>query len=634
MAILPLIQLLLFLSPFSSASNVNTITLSQPLEDGATLVSPNGTYELGFFTPGNSPNRYVGIWYKNIPLTTVVWVANRHNPSKPNSSTLTIDTQGNLVLLTHNHTVLWSTNSTQKASAPIVHLLDSGNLVLRDNDDPQNQNFLWQSFDYPSDTLLPGMKLGWDLKRGLNRRLIAWKNWDDPSPGDFTWSFVLTNNPEMVLWKGETEYYRGGPWNGIQFSAAPSLKYDPAFSFKFVSNNEELYYTYSLNNQSVISRLVMNQTSYERQRYTWIGEAKAWRKYSSVPRDYCDSYNLCGSFGSCAMGQSPVCQCLRGFEPKSAQNWIAMDWSEGCVRSGNWSCGEKDKDGFLRFSNLKAPDTKRSWVNGSMTLEECRIKCLGDCNCSAYANSDIRGDGSGCAIWFDELIDVRRIPEAGQDIYIRLATSEIDEEGGNKKVVAVVLATIVPFVFVMLLTFAYIYRRNRRRIRGDQIDLELPFYELATIASATNDFSSDNKLGEGGFGPVYRGILQDGQEIAVKRLSQRSGQGLNEFKNEVILCAKLQHRNLVKVLGCCIQGEEKLLIYEYMPNKSLDFFLFDDRPTMASVVVMLSSECDMPQPKEPSFLMEKVSAFEEQFSSGKQQSSSINEASISLLEAR
>ncbi|XP_061336675.1 G-type lectin S-receptor-like serine/threonine-protein kinase SD1-1 [Gastrolobium bilobum] len=110
---------------------------------------------------------------------------------------------------------------------------------------------------------------------------------------------------------------------------------------------------------------------------------------------------------------------------------------------------------------------------------------------------------------------------------------------------------------------------------SEQEDLEVPLFEFALIAHATDHFSNHKKLGEGGFGPVYKGTLPDGHEIAVKRLSRTSGQGLKEFKNEVILCAKLQHRNLVKVLGCCIEEDEKLLIYEFMANKSLDFFLFD-----------------------------------------------------------
>ncbi|KAL8510466.1 hypothetical protein ACS0TY_017324 [Phlomoides rotata] len=106
-------------------------------------------------------------------------------------------------------------------------------------------------------------------------------------------------------------------------------------------------------------------------------------------------------------------------------------------------------------------------------------------------------------------------------------------------------------------------------------DLELPLYHLSTITKATNNFSINNKLGEGGFGPVFKGLLEDGQEIAVKRLSSTSLQGLEELKNEVVCIAKLQHRNLVKLLGWCIQGEEMMLVYEYMPNKSLDLILFD-----------------------------------------------------------
>ncbi|KAL5995474.1 hypothetical protein ACLOJK_025536 [Asimina triloba] len=114
--------------------------------------------------------------------------------------------------------------------------------------------------------------------------------------------------------------------------------------------------------------------------------------------------------------------------------------------------------------------------------------------------------------------------------------------------------------------------------RSDEVDSnELPWIDLQTVKSATADFSEANKLGQGGFGPVYKGVLPDGREVAIKRLSRSSGQGVEEFKNEVILIAKLQHRNLVRLLYCCVEGEEKLLIYEYMPNTSLDVFLFDPK---------------------------------------------------------
>ncbi|KAK9919667.1 hypothetical protein M0R45_028252 [Rubus argutus] len=105
----------------------------------------------------------------------------------------------------------------------------------------------------------------------------------------------------------------------------------------------------------------------------------------------------------------------------------------------------------------------------------------------------------------------------------------------------------------------------------------IPFFDLRTIAAATNNFSFSNKLGAGGFGSVYKGVLSNGNEVAVKRLSKNSGQGIEEFKNEVELIANLQHRNLVRIIGCCVKDEEKMLIYEYLPNKSLDFFIFNEK---------------------------------------------------------
>ncbi|KAK1422624.1 hypothetical protein QVD17_17910 [Tagetes erecta] len=128
--------------------------------------------------------------------------------------------------------------------------------------------------------------------------------------------------------------------------------------------------------------------------------------------------------------------------------------------------------------------------------------------------------------------------------------------------------------------------------RDDDDIGEINSFNLRTIQVATNNFSSENKLGEGGYGPVYKGVLEDGREIAVKRLSRNSGQGLTEFKTEVQLIVKLQHKNLVRLLGCCVQGFERLLVYEFMPNNSLESLLFDankskdlDWPKRANIVI-------------------------------------------------
>ncbi|XP_019449118.1 PREDICTED: G-type lectin S-receptor-like serine/threonine-protein kinase At4g27290 [Lupinus angustifolius] len=589
MLVIILIKLLI-LSNISFATD--TITQLQSLTDGNTLVSEDGRFELGFFTPGTSINRYVGLWYKNIQVKTVVWVANRDNPIKDNSSMLSINTEGNLVLLNLDNIVLWSTNTTTngttKASNIVAQLLDSGNLVLREENDSNAQNYLWQSFDYPSDTLLPGMKIGWNFKTGLNRRLIAWKSWDDPSRGDLIWGLVPHNNPELVMWKGSQVFYRSGPAVGTQFSGSSTLGSSSDINYTFVFNKDELYFSHNFTDKSLLLILVLNQTTSSGQRLTWSSDTQTWRMSSLVPIDYCDTYNLCGPFGNCITGVAPICSCLEGFRPKSQQNWSQGVWTQGCMHNGNWSCRVESSDGFRKFSNMKMPDTTRSWLNESMTLEECKVKCWENCSCSAYANSNTRGQGSGCSMWFGDLLDLREISNGGQDLYIRLAASEIDQDAkGDSKKKVIVIASTISSLCVMLIIFTLIYWKRRSKFKeipewtrdnnneSKQEDLEVPLFDLSLVKHATNDFSTYNKLGEGGFGPVYKGKLPDGQEIAVKRLSQTSKQGLREFKNEVELCARLQHRNLVKVLGCCIQEDEKMLIYEFMANKSLDFFLFD-----------------------------------------------------------
>ncbi|KAK4588152.1 hypothetical protein RGQ29_019231 [Quercus rubra] len=150
-------------------------------------------------------------------------------------------------------------------------------------------------------------------------------------------------------------------------------------------------------------------------------------------------------------------------------------------------------------------------------------------------------------------------------------------------IIAVVAATVVS-ILLLCIGYYLLCRRAKKKYNAvpyenesGEITADSLQYDLATIEAATNNFADDNKLGSGGFGEVFKGTLPNKQEIAVKRLSQTSRQGAEEFKNEVLLVAKLQHRNLVRLLGYCLEGEEKLLVYEFVPNKSLDYFLFDPK---------------------------------------------------------
>ncbi|MCD7455217.1 hypothetical protein HAX54_027429 [Datura stramonium] len=146
-----------------------------------------------------------------------------------------------------------------------------------------------------------------------------------------------------------------------------------------------------------------------------------------------------------------------------------------------------------------------------------------------------------------------------------------------RTIIAITVPLISLVVFITLITVGFARKANgRRKDINEHSNAKSLHYDIGAIQDATNNFSVGNRIGQGGFGDVYKGKLPNGQEIAVKRLSQSSNQGAEEFKSEVLLVAKLQHRNLVRLLGFCLQGLERILIYEFVPNKSLDYYLFDD----------------------------------------------------------
>ena len=236
-----LISFSIFLE-FCSATD--TINSTQSFIDGHTLVSSGQSFELGFFSPNGSKSRYLGTWYKNFP-DIIVWVANRENPITESNGVLTISNSGSLALLDQTKRSIWSSGSTRATENPVVQLLDSGNLVLREKGDVNPESYMWQSFDFPYNTLLPDMKLGWNFSTGLEQYLTSWRTASDPSPGDFTYQIEIVGLPQVVLRKGSEKKFRSGPWNGLIFGGIQLLKV-VIFKYSIVYNADELYFSYEL----------------------------------------------------------------------------------------------------------------------------------------------------------------------------------------------------------------------------------------------------------------------------------------------------------------------------------------------------------------------------------------------------
>ncbi|KAK9907865.1 hypothetical protein M0R45_000052 [Rubus argutus] len=330
------------------------------------------------------------------------------------------------------------------------------------------------------------------------------------------------------------------------------------------------------------------------QHLVWNEADRQWKELWSSPKYRCDWYGHCGANSKCSPNNVNLfeCECLPGYEPKSIDGWNVRDGSDGCVskRVGVSKCG--NGEGFVKVARVKDPDaSKAARLKTSMSTKECEQECLRNCSCKAYMSKKIEGVVD-CLTWYDDLMDIVVYTEAGpgRDLYVRVDKIELAENAAYSqgffrrgRLVIPILFALLALVLINMLACWLLKRKGKTKdfLEVDEIEEskrhpELQFFDLNTLVAATDNFSDVNKLGQGGFGCVYKGELPNEQKVAVKRLSGNSGQGTDEFKNEVELIAGLQHRNLVKLLGCCIKGEERILVLEYMPNKSLDSFLFDN----------------------------------------------------------
>ncbi|XP_074370867.1 G-type lectin S-receptor-like serine/threonine-protein kinase At4g27290 [Apium graveolens] len=538
------------------------------------------------------------MWYR-ISSSTVIWVANREIPINSTSGVLKLTTSGTLNIFrnTSDLTPIWSSNASFSVQNPVAELRENGNFVIREENDDNPVSFFWQSFDHPTDTLFSGMKLGKNFVTGQEWYLSCWKNSDDPAQGEYTYRLDPTGYPHNVIMKGQNLTFQTGAWNGVRFSGRPKSSGNTMYTHKVVINKEEVYYMFEQINSSV-SRLMINQSG-KGQRWTWLQQAQKWSILYEVPSDNCDNYNICGAYGDCNINNGPVCGCLEKFVPIDVDAWTKGDWGSGCTRKKPLDC--QKGDGFRKYSHIKEPDTLSTWIDERINLKECKKSCLRNCSCMAYASLNISKGETGCLQWFGDLKDIREVSEGGADLFIRVAFSDSDRE--KNKATFIISLSVVGGVCLLGLPLAFCIwkiikkksklKRSKGILQGSpkgilrgsskehsnmsqKEDPDLPYFSLTTLLHATNNFANSNKIGQGGFGPVFKGILEDGQQVAVKCLSETSTQGTNEFMNEVKFIAKLQHRNLVRLLGYCTDEENKMLIYEYMPNKSLDWHIFNE----------------------------------------------------------
>nr|XP_029150725.1 G-type lectin S-receptor-like serine/threonine-protein kinase At4g27290 [Arachis hypogaea] len=446
---------LLFSFILRSSTSLDNITPVQSITDGETLISLGGTFELGFYSPGNSNGRYLGIWYHNIFPKVVVWVANREKPLNNTSGVLKLTGEGLLVLVNRssNSSIVWSTNMSSKVEDkwnPVAQLLESGNLVVKDGHN--GDHFLWQSFDYPCDTSLPGMKLGWDLGTGLERTLSSSKSIDDPGRGHYTLRIDLRGDPQIVLMNGNATTIRVGPWNGLMFSGATTYLRYSQFSSQFVFNEQEVFVRFRPENTSKYIRGVAYPWG-ALQVLHWSIQTRGWETLISIPEAECDKYAICGANSICSTTPTPVCSCLEGFAPKYPGKWKESDWSDGCVRITPLSCS---RDGFKKVTGIVLPDTSSSWYNRTMNLLECKEFCLKNCSCTAYSNLDIRDGGSGCLIWFHDLIDIR---QGSQDFYIRIDDKQ-NNDSSKRKQAGIIVGFILFIMIVILGLKLFLWRKK------------------------------------------------------------------------------------------------------------------------------------------------------------------------------
>ena len=366
---------------------------------------------LGFFQPGKNSsarrNRYLGIWYANIPQT-VVWVANREQPITDSDGLLTILDNGNIALVDSSGSLIWSSGVRAFFNNTRARLLDSGNLVV-EQDDGQT---IWESFDHPGDTYLHGMKVHneWGA---VEKRITSWKNEEDPSPGDI---FAAFSSLQLMLFKNSRIIWSSGPLIGnfsVGYVSNSGTGQLPVI-FQLEGSRENLTLSVA---DFWMDTLVKSTIEYSGKfnALVWQKAPNSWRSLFTIPSKFCDNYGVCGPWGAC---EDNTCSCLEGFEPRNKSNPFG-----GCVRKVPLQFSPEDKFLSVKKTNFAGNFT----MVDPKTEEECQSGCLSRNQCTAYTYSNLTTElGKGyCLLWDGDIPNLMAPGTGTFNLSIRVDASEL-----------------------------------------------------------------------------------------------------------------------------------------------------------------------------------------------------------------
>ncbi|KAI6689077.1 hypothetical protein NL676_025905 [Syzygium grande] len=485
-------------------------------------------------------------------------MANRDQPVNGRSSKLSLGKNGDLVLTDAGRTVVWapSTKSSSESSRKLLQLLDTGNLVLRD----KQLNISWQSFDSPTNTLLPLQKLT------RNMPLVSSRSKNNFSSGYYKLYFD-SDNLLRLLFDGPkiTGVYWPDPWlNSWQagrttYNDSRVAMLDPYGNF---TSSDDFTFLTSDYGAKVQRRLMVDHDG--NVRVYSQSEEEEWIVSWQAKSEPCTIHGICGPNSMCTYHprEGRSCICAPGYKRENF-----FDWTQGCKPQFNSFCDSKVDTEFVQLQHANFDGYGKDLIR-NCTLERCKKLCLGMCNCLG-----IHYNNSECFPKL-KLLNGRYSPSVTGDIYFRLPKSSLSSYRIPKIEYAALQCPgkeiVLPRTYVKQMGVGQ--SRNRPEKDGAHIDgyharpTEFRRFTYDELKKATWNFSKE--IGRGSGGIVFKAMLSDCRVAAVKRLHE-ANQGENEFLAEVSTIGNLNHMNLIDMWGYCAEGKHRLLIYEFMEHGSL-----------------------------------------------------------------